>query len=188
MTTLAKFIQAAADWNKIRYEQKFDLNLTLALIEEEVSEFKVAKDLVEQVDALCDICFIAAGALWKLGYPFEEKTFTSFFNLYQQMDVHFTDTLLNVKSTMLNFPGAYIYVCSLHQVLATTFDSLSYKLGSQDSAIKALFIIAESNNTKTAKVIPIDAKYSKDGKGDSYVAPTAALTQLVGNIANEIKH
>lgn len=188
MTTLTKFTEQAANWNALRYEQKFDLSLTLDMIDEEMNEYNEAKDLVEQVDALCDICFIAAGALWKLNLKFDLQGFNSFFNFYQLEDLNYNQVVTNVFVVMHNYPGLYNHACALHQILASTFDMLSYKLASRDNAILALLCIANSNDTKSVKNIPVGAKYSEEGKGNEYVPPTAALTQLIAEIANEVKH
>lgn len=188
MTTLAKFVQRASRWNADRYEQKFDLDLTINLVQEELKEYLSATDLVEQADALCDICFIASGALWKLKLEFDERTFDSFYNFYLLADFTIEEAIANVLHVARNYPGLYQHACTLHQLIAISFDLLSYKLASKEEALKALFIIADSNDTKSSKIIPINAKYSEEGKGLEYIPPTAALTQLIAGIANEVKH
>ncbi len=188
MNTIAKFVERAAKWNELRYEQKFDINLTAKLVKEELQEYVDAKDLVEQVDALCDICFIAAGALWKLNAKYDPETFSSVYNLYLLADIDIAVNISNIFYTAFNYPGHYIYACTLHQIMAASFDMLAYKMASQENAIEALFCVANSNDTKSAKIIPINAKYSEEGKGNEYVSPTAALTQLIAGIANEVKH
>lgn len=188
MKKLSDFALQAAKWNELRYEQKFDLDLTLNLVKEELQEFVDAKDLVEQVDALCDICFIAAGAMWKLNTKFDPETFDSFFRFYMMNDMHIADALDNIRTVAVNFPGLHTHACSLHQIFAAAFDLLSYKCASIENATKTLFIIADSNDTKSTTKIPDGEKYSQDGKGSAYVPPTAALTQLIAGIANEVKH
>lgn len=182
MSTLARFTEAAAMWNSLRYKQEFNLELTLALIKEELAEYEKAEDLVEQVDALCDICFIAAGALWKLDSKLDVKTFESFYSFYQLQDIHITEAINHIVAVARNFPGRYLDIVSMHQVLACAFDLLSYKLADKTNAIKALLIISESNSTKSTKTIPTGEKYSSEGKGLEYVAPTAALIQLIAGI------
>ena len=188
MNTIVKFAERAAKWNELRYEQKFDINLTSDLVKEELQEYADAKDLVEQVDALCDICFIAAGALWKLNAKYDPETFSSFYNFYLLADIDYPSNITSIFYTAFNYPGQYTHACALHQILASSFDMLAYKMASQENAIEALFCIANSNDTKSAKIIPINAKYSEDGKGSECVPPTAALTKLIAGIANEVKH
>lgn len=188
MKTLANFAVKAATWNAARYEQKFDYNFTYNLIKEELDEFSSATELVEQVDALADICFVAAGALWKMNLNFDQQTFESFYNFYMLDDAPIKESLTNALHVGLNFPGIYTHACTFHQTIATAFDILAYKLNSQEAAIEALHIIADSNSTKSVKNIPTGAKYSDEGKGSEYIPPTAALTQLIAGIANEIKH
>lgn len=188
MKTLAKFVEAASVWNALRYEQEFDLDLSIEMLKEELEEYLKATVLVEQVDALCDICFIAAGALWKLRAKYNNETFNSFYNFYMLADIDYMDATNNQIQVMRNYPGYYTTACCLHQILAATFDLLSYKLSSQEAALDALFCIVESNNTKSVKNIPTGAKYSSEGKGSEYVSPTAALIKLIAGILNETKH
>lgn len=188
MTTLTKFVERASKWNELRYKQEFNLDLTIKLIKEELGEYVKADDLVEQVDALCDICFVAAGALWKLNIKFDSATFDSFYNFYLLADLTIEESVINVLHVARNYPGLYQHACTLHQLIAISFDLLSYKLASKEDALKALFMIADSNDTKSANVIGINEKYSVDGKGLNYISPTAALTQLIAGIANEVKH
>ncbi len=65
-------------WNSARYEQEHDNQLTEELLRSEVEEFVLASytgpqgDLIDQIDALCDIVYVALGAMWKLGLSAEQ--------------------------------------------------------------------------------------------------------------------
>lgn len=63
-------------WNSARYEQEHSSELTTELLISELREFEVAswvsEDKVAQVDALCDIIYVALGAMWKLGLSAEQ--------------------------------------------------------------------------------------------------------------------
>ena len=55
------------DWNKERYEQEFDKDLTHSLLTEEVQELLDSTTTVDTLDALVDIIYVSIGAIWKLG-------------------------------------------------------------------------------------------------------------------------
>jgi len=66
-------IQRVIEWNAARYEQEYDDILTNSLLESEILELDQADrdgacgNIVDQVDALGDIIYVAIGAMWKLG-------------------------------------------------------------------------------------------------------------------------
>ena len=64
--------QRVANWNSVRYNQEFDLNLTTRILAEELGELAAAKTDVDQVDALLDLMYISFGALWKMGLTSEQ--------------------------------------------------------------------------------------------------------------------
>jgi hypothetical protein len=61
------FIRRITAWNKARYEQKYDHDLSSELLQEELIEFFEAKNDVDKLDALVDMIYIAVGAMWKMG-------------------------------------------------------------------------------------------------------------------------
>lgn len=68
-------IERVIQWNKARFDRKFNTDITYKLLNEEVLEFFIAahdKDRVEMIDALGDILFVAIGALWKFGFCADE--------------------------------------------------------------------------------------------------------------------
>ena len=61
-------IQRVVDWNSARYPQVYNHQLQVSLLTEEVQELAEAQESpVDTLDALCDITYVAIGAMWKLG-------------------------------------------------------------------------------------------------------------------------
>ena len=64
---MIELIQRTAAWNAARYDRVFDLELTKKLLLEEYVEVLEAGNLADKVHELCDVSFVAAGTLWKIG-------------------------------------------------------------------------------------------------------------------------
>ena len=60
------FISRVIEWNNARYEPILNIALTNELLKEEVREFNEATTLVDTLDALVDIIYVATGAMAKM--------------------------------------------------------------------------------------------------------------------------
>ena len=63
------FIQEVQEWNDVRGNYGYSVELEEAMLEEELNEYKEAvdnEDRVGQADALADILVVAVGSLYKL--------------------------------------------------------------------------------------------------------------------------
>ncbi len=60
-------IERVINWNKERYNQEYVQALQNTLIKDAVAKFPYSEEKVAKVKVLCDIIYIAIGALWKLG-------------------------------------------------------------------------------------------------------------------------
>ncbi len=67
---IARIVQ----WNSARYAQEISNELTAELLFEESAEFNDARSgrEVDQLDALCDVVYVAVGAMWKMGLTTSE--------------------------------------------------------------------------------------------------------------------
>lgn len=178
---LIQFVTAAGEWNKLRYPQVFDLALTLTLLKEELNEYYAAEVAIEGIDAAIDLAFVAAGAIWKSGYPLCEESLKSIitFNEELHMQMAFHDSIEGSIRNMLVMRGSYIAVGNLYQIIGACYVHVCAILNSEALAKKAFEAIVVSNNTKTAQVIAIGEKYSSEGKGQSYVPPTETLKLII---------
>ncbi len=175
-------------WNALRYEQQFDLDLTIGMIQEEVDEFQGAIEIADHIDALADIIYIATGAIWKLNIPFDETTITGFKNYYLHEDTSIVQVVPQLCNIMRNFQGKLQLAVMLHQIIAVCFDYMHFILIGESAVYKVFAIVCDSNDTKSVKNIPTGAKYSSEGKGQEYVPPEARLNQLILELTNETKH
>ncbi|MBD3841940.1 MAG: hypothetical protein IE909_08655 [Campylobacterales bacterium] len=62
----SNFVEEVCDWNEARYNVDYDKNLEYRMLTEELLEYFNAKNIVDEADALADLCFVAIGSLYKL--------------------------------------------------------------------------------------------------------------------------
>lgn len=69
---MKNIIKKITTWNSKRYNQEYSKKLTESLLTEEIQEFLNSKNETDQLDALCDIIYVAIGAMWKIGLNKEQ--------------------------------------------------------------------------------------------------------------------
>ena len=160
--TLQKIFNRVADWNEARYPREYDHTLTRALLDEELQELNDAKTPVDKLDALCDITYVAYGALWKLGVSNltigRHKTLA--FQIYGLKETGYEQQLHAVANAAIEMMGANFLGFSEAKIL------------------KALCIVCDSNDSKTAKMTDPTVKANID-KGAKFIAPEPRLKRLL---------
>ncbi len=180
------FIDEVIDWNKKRYKQKFNFELSKNLLKEELLELLVAESLVDKLDALGDITFVSVGILWKLEIPnrlirnlFMDNNFGTISS--QEIVKYLKKSLINHvekqyppnKSDILEVITLMLFI--LFDVVLPIIQHL--KLNEHFHEI--VFIICKSNNTKTEEKINVIDKYSGTGKGPNYISPKLKLLEFI---------
>lgn len=179
-----------ADWNAARYEQEYNHQLTLDLLREEYKEWLEANSSVEELDALCDITYVALGAMWKLGLDLEDNM------LEQAVD----EILAAVEDT--DDEPAYLIAGYLDKVsygkdvrpyflyqilLAANTQMLGFGFTLEQTRA-AMHIVCDSNDSKSVKKTEANVKANLD-KGEYYKPPTAGLTKLLEELQCQLlKH
>ena len=185
MFSMADAFCRVAYWNHARYPRTYNNELQLKLLFEEYKELFIAKEeqnLVEAIDGVCDICYVALGGLWKLGHYFDIRKAAEVYlktlnaldgtsvSMYTRMELmlaaaeHMEDTDLELLQ----------YDAIAHALLIA-----EYSLGvPQGVTISCLEAVCNSNDTKEVKATPADQK-ANVVKGSGYVAPTEALRTLL---------
>lgn len=172
------------DWNAARYDQVYNYELAIKLLLEEIEELFEAKSLVDTLDAIGDITFVAMGVLWKLGCTKEEihaffyatdlRILTSY-ELHDHMNYILEHVIHRAKEDDYGtIPGAYL-ACSA--VFVTCFAKLR-SLNMQGCFYAIVDAICESNNTKEVKGKTDAAVKANIVKGASYVPPTQVLLEI----------
>ena len=63
---MTDIINEICRWNEVRDNLEYNKDLEYQMLKEELLEYIVAQDIVDQADAIADIIFVAAGSLFKL--------------------------------------------------------------------------------------------------------------------------
>lgn len=181
-------IQRVIDWNALRYDQVYDKALQYELLSEEIEELNDAPTFIDRIDALCDIYFVAIGAMWKLGinpeeYLANENTFKiNQFVIKSGRDASLTVDIVELKSELAEMQEAssvhYLAFC-LSRIIRYVI-VIMYKLGlTMEQIEKSILIVCDSNDTKTVKKTPSHIKANVD-KGVGFIPPESALKELLG--------
>lgn len=175
------------NWNKARYEQVFNFELSRNLLLEEISELFEAKTTVEKVDAVGDIIFVSIGILWKLGFSNE----------------HLYAIFYDANWAELSAEDAFRWLCTIHALGAEVIqDNLEGQWPMFEFAVYAMLIIAlgqlrglglqngfydivhaicNSNNTK--EIVKTDPAIKANiNKGSNYIPPTKELRKIINYI------
>ena len=178
-----RVIQRVNAWNEARYKREHNLALTVSLLREEQREWLEAKAPVDKLDALCDLVYVAMGALWKLDVADEDldsmqdDAITIVSNqvdcneLYPAM---YNSTYIDV----LEFDNDYPMAMSLHLIITSSFTEMSGLGLDQDQCLEAMLIVCDANDSKTITKTAADTKANVD-KGPYFKAPEARLEALL---------
>ncbi len=175
------------NWNQARYNQEFNYKLAVDLLMEELHELFNAKNEVEVLDAIGDICFVAIGVFWKAKVPLKTIDFI-WHNLHSTLTCadlvwkcdHFNELLIT-GSDYKKWNNGEKAACTLalhcmYLVCGHKIASMKIELSKIADILK---IICDSNDTKEIKGKTAAHVKANITKGESYVAPTAALNDLL---------
>lgn len=169
-------------WNEARYPQVYNKELATSLIREELNELREAQTVVDELDAIGDITFVAIGTLWKLGCSnevlnkiFYGRDLTTISLPELENHVYSIENRLNFSGTDKEGSDKALYA-----VFGTCFNKL-VELDMQQYFYRIVDAICVSNNTKVlaGKTAP-SIKVAID-KGPAFVPPTEALMQIIAD-------
>lgn len=173
-----------AHWNSQRYDRVHDRELTVALLAEEFEEWAAAPTAVDALDGLCDIIYVAYGALWKMNMT------------DNQMQVAMHDGLMGVQCFIDDYPLPPGYLVGsallafqktgeafiLSHIITAAFCQMYYMGLSNAQAIEALQIVCDSNDSKSVKKTAPDVKANDGDKGDGFIRPEPRLRALLDRV------
>ncbi len=169
-----------SDWNGKRYDRVHDLNLTKVLLVEEYTEFLDSDEAVHQLDALCDVTYVALGALWKLELSNEimnEDAQTAVELVYNIVDsnvlmpVYFIPAFIDAMAHDAEFPVSLALQC----IINLSFVQMQSMGLTLEQCYEALDIVCDSNDSKSIKKTDPGVKANDGDKGPYFVAPEAKL-------------
>jgi len=176
--------QKVTHWNAQRYERKFDLELTINLLREEYQEWLKAKNPVDKLDGLCDIVYVAMGAIWKANinegnlYDAEAQAIQV---VQSQIDCnelwpgYYISTYLDVMEYDEDYPLAM----SLQLIICTAMAEMTGLGLDHAQCVEALNIVCASNASKSIKKTASNIKANDGDKGPFFVPPEPKLKALL---------
>lgn len=167
-------------WNAARYDQDYNHELALNLLREEYQEWLEATTPVDKLDAVCDITYIAMGAIWKTGNGLSfDMMQHAYLAMEAVLDVEVSDpiflTAMYLDDATVNAQDDCTW---LYHILAVAgAQALSSGL-SMDEYTAAMNVVCDSNDSKTIKKTASNAKANVD-KGVYFIAPEARLQLII---------
>lgn len=173
-----------ANWNNQRYDRQYNHALTLSLLTEEFGEWYDSATDVDRVDAMCDVVYVAFGALWKLKLSDNAMS--------QVMNQCLQDAFIILDNSVIE-PVHFIAaeLASMHK--ESSFEGLAriigfglgqlYHMGfSPAEAVEALQIVCDSNDSKSVKKTDSSVKANAGDKGAGFIAPEPRLQNLLDHV------
>lgn len=178
-----RVIKRVNAWNAARYEQQHSLPLTVSLLREEQREFLEAKTPVDKLDALCDLVYVAFGAVWKLDIAIQDlqECYNQAVNVVSnQIECNelFPAMYNSTYIDVLEFDHDYPMAMSLQLIITSCLAEMSGMGLDSEQCIDALLIVCDANDNKTIKKTDANTKANVD-KGPYFKAPEARLQELL---------
>ncbi|AWD90273.1 putative NTP pyrophosphohydrolase [Dickeya phage Amaethon] len=173
-----------AKWNSLRYDRLNSPALTVQLLNEEFTEWRDSVTAVELVDGLCDVIYVAYGALWKHNLSdnqMQSAMYHGFIDVQQFVDPF----PLRPAYAVSSFINAYAVKQdpeNLAAIIALCYSEL-YSLGfTEEEAERAVLIVCDSNDSKSVKKTASDIKANDGDKGASFIDPAPRLQALINEV------
>lgn len=185
--TVPECVTRVNAWNAARYNQIYNYELAEKLLVEEISELFAAQDIINQMDAIGDIMFVAIGIFWKLKLPVELIQDCLYFQDLRVMSpIEASRWKIQSESAFYeyidetieeSYPGVSF---ALHAIFHVCLPYLASKQ-LQHLVYDILAAICTSNETKSVKRVVSTVKANDGDKGDKYIPPTTDLKKLYDN-------
>lgn len=172
-----------ANWNSLRYEQEYDHKLSVALLEEELEEYYEADTSVDQLDALCDLIYVAMGIIWKCKTPVKVMAYNA--DLAQEfltglLKTNSYDPIFFLSSTLAKFKYDNHPPANVAAIVVTTCFTQMTGMGfNLSESMNAMMIVCISNDTKSYKKTPAHIKANSGDKGSDYIPPEPRLQAII---------
>lgn len=178
------FVEKCVAWNSARYDRELDEDLAIALLNEEYLELAGSRTIIDALDAIGDILFVAVGVLWKSGIPSAVITNFMMELCYSKKINENIDAFLvyDVRELVNSF--GFLHTCrpELVRVFCKCVAQAiiaCYANGYSNYLEDICNAIAASNDTKEIKgKTPSNVKANVT-KGANYVPPTETLKEIV---------
>ena len=181
-----KIFDRVCRWNAVRYEQVYDQQLTVNLLREELTEYYKAATDVQQLDALCDIVYVALGGFWKMNLKLEELDFSMSHGqevMSKYIEANDIYPVFNIGAyiDILAYDQEYSDALALGVIIYAACVQLSSMGFYPDDVEAALSIVCDANDTKKVQKVASNVKANID-KGEFFRPPEPRLTALLEKV------
>lgn len=183
MKNLSDIYKHVVLFNAQRYERVYNHDLAIALLREEYNEYLDAETEVDQLDALCDIIYVAMGVIWKLNISDDDNNqsitatredLTKLLDANSMMPQYLLSAALESTAHDSDFPVLY----GMHLIIGCCLCAMQTLNLTFDTAIEALLVVCASNASKTVQKTRTDEKANLD-KGPYFVRPEPELQSIL---------
>jgi hypothetical protein len=180
---MIKVFERVKNWNAARYEQEHNTLLTCTLLAEELNEYWTAKTEVDQLDALCDLVYVALGAIWKADVEVDELQHAQEVAVNvvsRHLDLEVFPPAYYIASYILGLRNDYLNVAeSMNFVITSCLTQMSYMGLSQEQQERALLVVCDSNDSKSVKKTASNVKANDGDKGPYFKDPEPRLQEIL---------
>ena len=190
--------ERVSNWNAARYEQEFNMDLAVKLLNEEygrewlphyeeaAQRAPSALQDAKLLDDLADICFVAFGIIWKIGGTWQDIIDAQERVLGQQVKA--METWPQVRPGF--FIGSLIdsfkhdnelgVIDNMVQIINCCTAEAMYSLCVTPELFEqAMLAVCDSNDSKSIKRVASDVKANAGDKGPYYFSPVQALVGIM---------
>ena len=180
-----------ANWNSKRYDRQYDHDLSVNLLKEEHQEYFDANTLVDQLDALCDMTYVALGILWKIDSDNETLDYNADESHKQVARLLATNTFSPINliaSVLTQYEHDKDYPTALAAQMVITLCMTQMSAMGLDSveSVMALVVVCDSNDSKSIKKTATHIKANDGDKGVYFIAPEPRLLEILAKA--ELRH
>ena len=184
MINLGTIYTRVCRWNEARYERKYSEPLSIELLKEEIEEYLDATNPVDRTDALCDTIYVAMGILWKINVDNETLEYNAEESHKQIAALLDTNTLEPIYFAYaivfkLENDGDYPVALAAQNIITACMTQLAYMGYSNSESLEALYIVCDSNDSKSVKKTESHIKANDGDKGVYFQPPEPRLTALL---------
>ena len=173
-------------WNMKRYDREYNHELSCNLLREEHKEYFEAENNVQQLDALCDIVYVALGIVWKLNLEQSVVDYNSELAAQQVEKFVESNTLepiyfLSAAVDSFEHDNEMPLALSIQLIITLAFTQMHCMGLTASEALYAMSIVCDSNDSKSINKTPTNVKANID-KGEFFVAPEPRLQTIINTI------
>ena len=182
---LGTIFKRVAKWNSLRYPRVYNHELSVSLLEEELTEYFEAKTSVDQLDALCDLVFVSMGILWKGGTSIQMLDSDSARSNSQALalltghdfePIHLVATVLTRHKYA---DGEYSVSLAVQTVITFCMAQMALIGLDTKESLDALLVVCECNDSKSVEKTEPHVKANGKDKGKDFVSPEYALSIIL---------